>query len=262
MFRLIARYHYHVFKPWNLTEDLSESLIKQMPSVSAPPKKRARTGKRTSAVAKTSFSRVPNPNSWTRVTRNVGFPNKMTMRHRYTEAISLGSVTGALATYSFSANGMFDSNITGTGHQPLYFDQMTAIYDHYTVIGSTIKVHFVSFPENTTPLIVGIMKNDDSTVTPANATAMAEQSGSVSTLLSEDPSMIRTLSCSYSAKGTYGGSVLGNDQLQGTSATNPPEALLYTIFAQSANVNSGSVYVYVEIEYLAVWDELRDIAQS
>lgn len=231
--------------------------------ISGPPKKRARTGKqKQSAVAKTSFSRVPNPNSWTRVTRNVGFPNKMTMRHRYTEAISLGSVTGVLATYNFSANGMFDPNITGTGHQPLYFDQMAAIYDHYTVIGSTIKAHFVSFPENTTPLIVGILKNDDNNVTPTSAVTLAEQSGCVSTLLSEDPSMIKTVSNTYSAKGTFGGNVLGNDDLQGTSSANPPEALVYTIFAQSANTNTGSVYVYVEIEYLAVWDELRDISTS
>jgi len=37
---------------------------------------------------------------------------------------------------------MFDPNITGTGHQPLGFDQMMLLYEQCTVVNSSIEVTF------------------------------------------------------------------------------------------------------------------------
>lgn len=211
-----------------------------------------------------SSNRVPQPaNSWVRVSRNVGFPNKMLMRHRYVETGSLTSTTGSLALQNFRANGMFDPNQTGTGHQPLYFDQMTAIYDHYTVIGSIIRVHFVSASTQTLPMIVGIMKNDDTTTTPTAAGTLCEESGTVSRLLPADDSTVFSLTQKFSAKGTFGGSALSNDNLQGTASADPTEQTIYTLFAQTVDgAGTSTCYTWTEIEYIAVWEELKDIATS
>lgn len=35
---------------------------------------------------------------------------------------------------------MYDPDLTGFGHQPYFFDQLTDIYSHYVVIGSKIKI--------------------------------------------------------------------------------------------------------------------------
>ena len=47
---------------------------------------------------------------------------------------------GAPGVHVYSANGMYDPNITGVGHQPMGFDQFIGVlYDHYCVVGAKIK---------------------------------------------------------------------------------------------------------------------------
>lgn len=224
-----------------------------------PPKRARQTAKQSTKPT------VPRPvNSVARFSKNVGFPNKLTMRHRYVEGGALTSTTGSLSVQNFRANGMFDPNQTGTGHQPLYFDQMAAIYDHYTVIGSVIHVEFIPASSSSLPAVVGIMLNDDSTVTPGSATALCEQGGAVSRVTSATGSVQPfTLTSKFSAKGTFGGSVLANDNLQGTGSADPTEQTLFTLFGQTIDLaGTTTVYYRATIEYLAVWEELKDIAAS
>lgn len=47
---------------------------------------------------------------------------------------------GTAATYNFAANGMYDPDITGVGHQPRGFDQVMALYDHYIVEEACMEV--------------------------------------------------------------------------------------------------------------------------
>lgn len=67
---------------------------------------------------------------------------------------TLDGGAGTAATYVFSANGLYDPNITGVGHQPTAFDQFMAIYGIYTVTKATIKVGF--WNTNTIPMLVGV----------------------------------------------------------------------------------------------------------
>jgi len=76
------------------------------------------------------------------INTGAGFPQKMVMTHKYCDKVQLTSTLGVITNYLFSTNGLYDPNITGTGHQPAYFDQMTPIYNNYTVIMSRIKVTF------------------------------------------------------------------------------------------------------------------------
>jgi len=191
-----------------------------------------------------------------------GFPNRLTMKHRYCENILLDGSVGALATYNFSCNGLFDPNVTGTGHQPMYFDNCTGVYNHYTVIGSIIRIS-ASFGVGATynPCAVGIMINDDTTVTPTSAIAIIEQSRTTNKAIVTAPGVPVTVTNKWSAKGSFGGSILGNDLLQGNASGNPTEQQFYTIFAQTIIPSSNAVVcVQVEIEYIAVWDELKDLA--
>jgi hypothetical protein len=68
-------------------------------------------------------------------------PNRLQAKLKYVAYASLTSgVTPGVNVYS--ANGLYDPDITGSGHQPRGFDQLIALYDHYVVLRSKCVVHF------------------------------------------------------------------------------------------------------------------------
>ncbi len=68
----------------------------------------------------------------------------VTQQLYYQDQIELKGAGGVLARYVFSANGAYDPDITGTGHQMMGFDQMMLFYEQAVVVNSRIKVHFAS----------------------------------------------------------------------------------------------------------------------
>lgn len=194
----------------------------------------------------------------------LGFPKRMVMTHKYCDQIKINTAAlGAFYAYSFSTNGMYDPNSTGIGHQPMYFDQMTAIYNHYTVIGSQIIIRATKTdaqPDVATT--VGAYINDDGTVVPTTLSALLEQSNAKHRILHGNKPTT-TFKMKWSAKKTFAGSILGNDNLIGTSAANPTESQAFTFFLDSsAGVTVTTVTLDVEIRYIAVWTELKDIESS
>jgi len=75
---------------------------------------------------------------------------------------SITSGAGVAGAYVFSANGCFDPDVTGTGGQPMGFDQMMIFYNHYTVVRSSIQVIFANVT-GTIPASVGIAVSGSAT---------------------------------------------------------------------------------------------------
>lgn len=218
------------------------------------------TGKR---LGTTRYKRAAQIRNKTSVPVGLGFPKRMVMTHRYCENVDLTSASGVINKVQYSCNSMFDPYATGTGHQPYYFDQMTAIYNHYTVIGSKIKLTIVPFASNTDGMFVGLYKDDDTTTTNVNdITVLAEQSQKAIRTIPLSSTNSHYLTSKWSAKKTFGGSILGNDDLQGNIAASPTEQTYYTIAGQAFGTSTGSLRVTVEISYIAVWDELKAVTQS
>lgn len=67
------------------------------------------------------------------------FPDRCKVILPYHENITVtAGAGGTVGNYVYSANGLYDPNITSTGHQPAGFDQMMLFYNHYTVVRSKI----------------------------------------------------------------------------------------------------------------------------
>lgn len=218
-------------------------------------------GKKTARRARTRARTVRNRNT---VPVGLGFPKKMVITHKYCE--NLLFQTGALgvkANYNYSCNGMYDPNATGVGHQPMYFDQMIALYDHYCVIGSKITVKVCKgndgYPQ--VPITVGMFVNDDTTTSTSTQTLMENSLGIHKVISTGQP--FCTLTKKWSARKYFGKSPLANTDLQGDLGNNPTEQSFYTIWIDSsASVLQTDCILDVTIEYIAVWKELKDIAGS
>jgi len=185
-----------------------------------------------------------------------GMPLKCRMVHRYAEYPTLTFTSGAFAQYAYSANGMYDPNSTGAGIQPTYFDTMTGIYNHYTVIGSRMKCTFLPTAVPTVPITVGCVLDDNGTL--ANNTIAACQSNPAAKWITipagdNDP---RSIVMNFSAKKIFGGNAMV-EELSGTSSANPTEGQFFCFFGQVMTGSStAAVLLQVDIEYIAIWTEL------
>lgn len=194
-----------------------------------------------------------------------GFPKKMMMTHKY-QASGLYSVPASTLTkVQFSCNGMYDPDITGVGHQPLFFDQMGAIYDQYTVVGAKIRIELTPAVTHAAASLIGLYKDDDTNTATITETSMiGEQPSGYFKQMALNQVKSTVLTSKWSAKKTFGpGALVGNDRYQGTTAANPTEQTYWTLGIQNLNLTNAQIYLAsIKVEYIAVWTELKDIPQS
>jgi hypothetical protein len=63
------------------------------------------------------------------------------------DRVSLTSTSGGQAYYQFRANSLFDPDLSGTGHQPRYYDQLCGSagpYQTYRVHGCSARLDFAA----------------------------------------------------------------------------------------------------------------------
>lgn len=202
------------------------------------------------------FSRTLTPNTWP-------------IRLRYVETRRW--ITPGLASvgiYVFSANGLFDPDITGTGHQPRGFDQIMPLYNHWVVVSSKITVEFISpYEENhNSNSVVGISTRAGTSNLGDINDYVESRNSRYGFLVStpETPSK-KKISKTFSAKKFLGRShPLSDSQLKGRVNANPTEQAYFHLFAaeMSDSITPDPVRISVHIEYNVVFIEPRTPDQS
>lgn len=225
------------------------------------PKKPFAKRARTTTLARRNIVRVPNTSRF-----NYGpFPSKLETTLKYhTQAFIGVPIAGAPGYYVFSCNGLFDPDVTGVGHQPMYFDQLMAVYNHYTVTSSKIKV---SLAANANPAILtfGILVDDDANPNATTISTFCERPGARYVTGSADGSTgyAPAVSHSWNARNIFTGDPLSKLELQGTETANPIETSNFVIFAN--NITGAAIsqcYFNVTLEYTAVFREPKSMSPS
>lgn len=193
-----------------------------------------------------------------------GFPKQVKFTHKYCEFFNNVSTSGVPQAYRFRANGMFDPNHTGTGHQPLFFDQLGAIYDQYTVISSKITVSAVPSASSTVPQQVGININDDAVgIAAVDINTINEQTESSFKQIAYTPEAPVMLTRYWSALKSFGANPLANSELRGTLSSDPTEQMFFVLYSAAIDgASTVGIWCTVTIEYTAIWNELKDISSS
>lgn len=178
--------------------------------------------------------------------------------------ITLTGSAGTAATYFFRANDVFDPNASGTGGQPIGFDQMMLMYEQFYVLGSSIRVKAVDAVG--VPTIVMVYLNPDMSFTTIND---AVENGLLkSTML-------------YTANGgkamtefrmsvdnpTYFGlskqAYIAADRFQGTVAASPSEMNYWTLCIYAVDgATTVRVMFEVTLSYDVYYNEPRKLSES
>lgn len=176
------------------------------------------------------------------------------------------TVADTLTYHLFSCNGMFDPDITGSGHQPLGFDQLMALYNNYEVLGSKITVDAQLEPGATVTqsnVVVGIHVNDDTSIHGNSLDALLENGKTTYRQLT-DQQMKTRMVYKWSEKKSLGAKIRGNSEVKGTAAVNPSEQQYYAIYTQANDsaVVGDPVQMTVRLTYFAKFTERKDTVQS
>jgi len=184
------------------------------------------------------------------------FPAQLVTTLRYVDTISITLGGSKNGWQLFSCNGMYDPDISSTGHQPMYFDQLMGIYNHYTVLKSNISVTCLSVL--TEPIHQTLFVNDSSSLGGSSLPAtIMERTGATSKIFSGacDGIMVSKQKKYWSGGFTFPGDALSRDELQGTAGANPTEQSYYVLYAWSPLTAQLTLSYNVVIEYTAVFDE-------
>lgn len=181
---------------------------------------------------------------------------------RYVSQCTLAPQAGGLAVgHVFSMNGLYDPDYTGTGHQPLGYDQYMNFYHHYTVTHAKIKVTFLANASAAQGLVylsrnsgvAVITARDDLAEQPSTKLAPIQKDGAAKQIVLTDSVNLSTL---------LGQNVLNEDNNAGAIASNPVEGYYWHVSAASFDGNIGSTVAVVEIDYKVVLHEPKDLAGS
>lgn len=223
--------------------------------------KRRRTSRRKGSFKK--FNKALTTRNRNKVTMGLGFPKMAKMTHKYVESVALTSSLGVISLYRWSTNGLYDPNQSGTGHQPMYFDQMAALYDHFCVIGSKVKITAVNVTGTSDPAFqIGVYVNDDTSGAITSMNELVEQNTGKFRTAPAGNNNTLYLTESWSARKYFNKNPLANTELQGTSAINPTEQSFFNIALQANASSTVTVTFTVETTYIAVWKEIKEVAQS
>lgn len=199
------------------------------------------------------------------------FPAKQVRTLTYGTQFTLNSGVSLGSAHIFSANGLFDPDITGSGHQPLGFDQMMLLYNHYTVTAARMKLTMVHIGSaGGTPSLCGIVVSANAGFTSADTVeeflehpqrSNYKLSGSVT----GDPATNQMNLQLDVAKffGKSKSSIVNDDLYRGGTGLNPTEQVYFQVLVNSINSSDAGIVSFIcSIEYDTVFTEPKTLAQS
>jgi hypothetical protein len=197
------------------------------------------------------------------------FPVSTRKKLMYYETFQLSGTAGVMAQYTFSANGCYDPNISGVGHQPLGWDDAIKYYEQATVIKSKISVRGVG--NGSQPVVLSVCLAPDTTT--SVLPDVVENGLSVTTVLDGRANggygtgeRIKDLDLNCDVAKYFGRpnirEIVDDPNLYCTSAANPTEQVYYLVntwgqgtFSDNTNASCEAI-----IEFDVIFWEPRKVA--
>ena len=93
--------------------------------------------------------------------RGAGISDMVYVKLNYVDRIVIDGIEGdSTFEYAFRGNSCFHPDAITGGHQPLYYDQYSLLYDKYRVMGSSIKIDVIN-SSGTSTMFYAIEPNTD-----------------------------------------------------------------------------------------------------
>lgn len=202
-----------------------------------------------------------------------GFPDKLVTKVRYCDVYTLTGTVGLPGIQSMRMNSLQDPDFTGSGHQPMWVDQLlgstgSGPYNKYRVLGSKITVTFAvsSAPSlaalNNSPVLVGILTQYNNGVLPTTSSGLMETDNCKWTVISDKSGgdTVKTVVATYSPKRDLSADE-GDDTIAASAGSNPA-AQFYAHMFKVDDTGGATVKAYCQVEYLVEFFNRNEVTQS
>lgn len=191
------------------------------------------------------------------------FPTRSVATLRYSTTVSFDAASATPVLQVMSANGCYDPDITGTGHQPRGFDQWMAIYNHYCVSASRCTV--IPYSQAAPDVVIAITLAPDSA---SLANDINDFNEMPFTTFVSNPSIFfggkKAQTPWYSMRRQFRTpNLIAKDSLCGSASANPSDQQYFHInVATVANTNAPAVALNILVEYRVTFFEPKIPDQS
>lgn len=187
------------------------------------------------------------------------FPVRKSCQLVYTDLVDI-SLTAGAGEYLFRCNDLFDPNFTGTGTQPLYFDQLMTIYNHFVVTSSVLEFQMMGSTVTRDLLVTSYI--DDDTTTTGTTTLAAQRPGAKTVSMNPGIQVAPIITMGWNAYTNFGPNVLNNELFRGNNTVSPQEVMYYVIKVSHLGLTTETLPMRVKITFNATFTELRTVAGS
>lgn len=187
------------------------------------------------------------------------------MRYFTTDVLNASSTAPAILLYR--ANSVYDPEYATGGHQPMTYDEWMAVYNHYCVIGSRIRVEVVQ-PNitNVNPGVIGVILTPTAATLPSDLSSVVEQNDTRGVQLANPFTNSRRMifTCNYSARKFFGARFSpSNPDFYAKDGANPTEDVFFQVFSYGISGNDPGAYTaMITIDYIVYLTERKLGVQS
>lgn len=200
----------------------------------------------------------------TTIVRSPGFTDTLYCKLKYATEVHFADGLSASTYYSFRGNSLYDPDYTGTGHQPMYFDQYSAIYNRYRVMGAKIEINAINASGSSATYFV--LQSGTDTIISANITELLEQSrakiSKVLPISQRVPIKIKSYVSTRKACGLNKKQIFDED-FSALTTSSPNQIWYFNMLATSINNTSPlDFYFMATITYYVQFFDRKTQAQS
>ncbi len=211
-----------------------------------------------------------NPIPRLRVSGGPGFAQSYRVQLPYADIYAMNMSLGGVANQNFRLNSVFDPDLSGVGHQPRWFDQLSALYSYYTVVAAHAECSLGPAAADNA-LLLTYLDGSGGTSTPSMGGASTAQNSELpgSTLdmsVSNAPAVSRAVSA-YMPR-LLGGGRTEAEYIADTAnwtpvANNPSKVAFWQVQTQPASPSATiNCQLYVKIVFDVVFSGVLPPASS
>lgn len=187
------------------------------------------------------------------------FAQRYITKMKYSENV----LTSTLSPfYRFRLNGLNDPNLSGVGHQPHGYDQLSVLYNRYRVIACDWTIH--AYPTTgSNPIRVAAQPSND-IVSPTGVADIVESPRTkwmVAVVGGSSP-CLKGRTYLPSLVGRNKQQYMADDRYQSAVGADPLEQGILSIFTENLDGTGAACNLVITLNYTVEWFDVKQLAQS